>query len=111
MPPKKLRCDFFGLESSIAQATSLPSLRTLNGRFSPSATRWKPVTLPTASQFFGQAGSGVCLVLPRTLAFLAPAEDTATAPTIATHSAAKARGCRTRARGSDVDVIAPFTLA
>src|SRR6266511_1495611 len=84
--PKKSRCDFLGLERSIAQATSLPFWGTFIGRFSPPATRGKPVTLPTPSHgcrwvSVGQSGLGVCLVLPSTLASLAPASETTDRPT------------------------------
>ena len=93
---KKFRCDFLGLDRSIAQATSLPSWWTFIGRFSPSATRGKPVTLPMPSQgrcpvSLGQSGGGVCFVFPSTFACLAPADETATTPISATHIAAKAR--------------------
>ena len=65
--PKKVRCFLLGFERSSAQATILPFLWTLKGRFLPSATRWKPVTLPIAEQgVFGQSALGVCFVLPIT---------------------------------------------
>ena len=110
--PKKSRCDFLGLERSIAQATSLPLWWTFIGRLWPSATRGKPVTLPMPSQgccavSFGQSGAGVCFVLPSTIACLAPANETATTPTSAAHNAAKARAWRARCRRPVVDCVVP----
>ena len=83
--PKKFRCDFLGRERSIAQATSLPSWWTFIGRFWPSATSGKPVTLPMPSHgrwlvSLGQSGAGVCLVLPSTFACLLLVEGTVSLP-------------------------------
>src|SRR5436190_5216610 len=110
--PSELLSSFVGFDTSIAQATMWPFLCTFSGRLSPSAISGNPVTRPTTRQSFGllllgQAGGGVCLVLPRSFAVVAPAIETAATVTSAAHSAAKAIWWRPRRRRPVVDWVVP----
>ena len=103
-PPKKVRCDFLGLDRIDRPGDELAVMADVHRPLLTVGDKGKAGNAADAltGMLRGVPGAvrrGVCFVFPSTFAGLAPAEETATTPINAADIAAKARARRARPDG------------